>query len=217
MIFSEKDYNLKLQILDENVFYTGKRYYAWAKKLEKINNGSYTIEISPKISEENILKIIKHVKNVEAYLKRDFLGTEEKVTTEYAYTHGFCQSLLRLIYLTFKLHDSLTPVAFTYNKQNDSDIAIHFLIAYQGYYYDINGKHSKEELTEKLKRDFLWDEVMFWREGYEYETDIAQKAVASWEKFADYNYLEDPVARFCFRNITIKTPVKENLKKELEL
>ncbi|MBQ3502772.1 MAG: hypothetical protein IJA72_03815 [Clostridia bacterium] len=102
-------------------------------------------------TEENILKIIRHIKDIET--KRGL--TESEI--EHKYTYGYCSSLVEIV--QHFLPECKSILFWGY----DEDV-VHFCVGVKCQaksnihedldYYDINGKKSYDEMVEWMAKEF---------------------------------------------------------------
>lgn len=100
--------------------------------------------------EENVLKIIEHIKKIETAHGL----TEDKII--HKYTHGYCSSLVEIVE---HFLPNVRPVCFWSCEE-----FAHFCIEIKGSnnsnnyddlsYYDINGKKSYNEMLEWMANEF---------------------------------------------------------------
>lgn len=105
-------------------------------------------------TEENILKIIKHIKDIE---------TAEGLTQqeiEHKYTCGYCSSLVEMVqhflpqcrYICFWSADDIAHFCIGIERQGSSSKEHRDLD-----YFDINGKKSFDEMAQWLAKEFNGD------------------------------------------------------------
>lgn len=128
---------------------------------QKVNNIGLSLKIGEIATEDNILKIIDFLSRVEMEAQNTIMGA-----VKYKYTHGACFDLALLIKSIYEFNQGVQIVRLHPNPpeiMSKSAIVIirHYVVEFDGCYYDINGKHSKREMKANCKRTFKWRGVEF--------------------------------------------------------
>lgn len=162
--------------------------------IEKLKNANLTLEVDYTPDEENIINIIEFLKTAERTSGR--ICEEEIIISNY--TQMNCFDLALLIKMTYEFKGTVKIVKLKPQlplpRSYYECVVRHFVIEFNGFYYDINGKHTKAELKEYCKKAFSWRGVDFKQMK---ETELATY-------MHTFQNTADELIKFCLSKIKVK-------------
>jgi len=175
-------------------------------RLKTIDN--FSLSISEKPNEKDIISIIEFVEKVEisaGRFKQKPWNKTIKDAIKNNYTSWACYDLAIIILKAFNLDKEMFLVKFaptsvaTFGFGGNPDF--HYLVQFGDNFYDINGKHSSKDLVGYLK-SFSWVGDIKIREKRQLDPKEAE--------------IKDIVEKFCLEHINISKQQKEKPGKNIE-
>lgn len=122
------------------------------KKEYDLSKLDLKLNVSKMPSEESILKIIDFVKQIEMQSRME---SEKEFFSHY--TRFACFDLAKIIKNVYPASDvSVINLNATLCLAMFRPITQHYVVGFDGFVYDINGKHTLEEVIEFCKKEFDW-------------------------------------------------------------
>ncbi len=136
------------------------------EKLQEIQDkDDFKISIHQNPTSQDMENIAKLLIKIVQYVYENSILEDEKYI-KYCYMHGYCACFLGVVsaLFDFKTYPNIEPVGFAWQNEDARKNNIrggHYMIKIADSYYDINGKHDKNEIRPYFNKNFgVTDEVI---------------------------------------------------------